>query len=73
VFFGWWNFATKLNLAIAAGAVLPLLGMAGYAPGARTSQSLAALTTAYCLLPCALKAVAAALLYFNLIRTGDSR
>jgi glycoside/pentoside/hexuronide:cation symporter, GPH family len=25
-YFGWWNFATKLNLALAAGVALPLLG-----------------------------------------------
>ena len=24
-YFGWWNFATKLNLALAAGLALPLL------------------------------------------------
>jgi GPH family glycoside/pentoside/hexuronide:cation symporter len=34
-YFGWWNFATKLNLALAAGLALPLLGLAGYVPGAR--------------------------------------
>jgi Na+/melibiose symporter-like transporter len=62
-YFGWWNFATKLNLALAAGVALPLLGAFGYAPGARDEQALQALTLAYCLLPCALKLVAAALLY----------
>ena len=71
-FFGWWNFATKLNLAVAAGAALPLLGWAGYAPGVRSPDALAALTIAYCLLPCALKAAAGAALYFNLIRPGES-
>jgi Na+/melibiose symporter-like transporter len=73
VFFGWWNFATKLNLALAAGAVLPLLGLAGYAPGTRSPAALAALTAAYCLLPCALKAAAAAVLYLKIIRTGEPR
>jgi len=68
VFFGWWNFATKLNFALAAGVALPLLALAGYSPGARTPQALVALTFAYCLLPCGLKLAAAALLYFNLIR-----
>ncbi len=62
-FFGWWNFATKLNLALAAGLALPLLQWLGYAPGRRDPQALQALTLAYCLLPCALKLGAAALLY----------
>jgi Na+/melibiose symporter-like transporter len=62
-YFGWWNFATKLNLALAAGVALPLLGAFGYSPGARDAQALHALTLAYCLLPCALKLAAAGLLY----------
>ncbi len=62
-YFGWWNFATKLNLALAAGVALPLLGAFGYTPGARDAQALHALTLAYCLLPCALKLAAAGLLY----------
>jgi GPH family glycoside/pentoside/hexuronide:cation symporter len=56
-YFGWWNFATKLNLALAAGLALPLLGLLGYAPAAR-AQALQALV-AYCLLPCVLKLLAA--------------
>jgi Na+/melibiose symporter-like transporter len=67
-YFGWWNFATKLNLALAAGLVLPALGALGYAPGARSEDALQTLTWAYCLLPCLLKAVAASLLYLLLIR-----
>ena len=62
-YFGWWNFATKLNLALAAGLALPLLQAFGYTPGARDEQALAALTLAYCLLPCALKLAAAVLLH----------
>jgi hypothetical protein len=31
--FGVWNFVAKLNLALAAGLALPLLGFLGYAPG----------------------------------------
>ena len=62
-YFGWWNFATKLNLALAAGVALPLLQAFGYAPGGQDPQALQALTIAYCLLPCALKLVAAALLW----------
>jgi len=62
-YFGWWNFATKLNLALAAGIALPLLGVFGYAPGGRDAAALQALTLAYCLLPCVLKLGAAGLLW----------
>jgi Na+/melibiose symporter-like transporter len=62
-YFGWWNFATKLNLALAAGLALPLLGAFGYAPGVRDAGALQSLALAYGLLPCALKLLAAALLY----------
>jgi Na+/melibiose symporter-like transporter len=62
-YFGWWNFATKLNLALAAGIALPLLGAFGYAPGSRDAAALQALTLAYCLLPCVLKLGAAGLLH----------
>ncbi len=62
-YFGWWNFATKLNLALAAGVALPLLAWLGYVPGARSESALQVLTVAYCLLPCALKALAAGALY----------
>lgn len=70
-YFGWWNFATKLNLALAAGLALPLLQFFGYAPGSRDAQALNALTWAYGALPCALKLVAAGLLG-AWIRTGES-
>ena len=62
-YFGWWNFATKLNLALAAGIALPLLGAFGYTPGGRDADALQALTLAYCLLPCLLKLAAAGLLW----------
>ncbi len=71
-YFGWWNFATKLNLALAAGVALPLLGAFGYEPGVRTDSALQALTVAYCLLPCALKFCAATALYFLIIRPAHS-
>ncbi|HYW56949.1 MAG TPA: MFS transporter [Polaromonas sp.] len=67
-YFGWWNFAIKLNLALAAGLALPLLGVFGYAPGARDAQALNALLVAYCVLPCLLKLAAAACLYFFVIK-----
>jgi Na+/melibiose symporter-like transporter len=51
-YFGWWNFATKLNLALAAGVALPVLGALGYVPGTRDPQALQVLSLAYCLLPC---------------------
>jgi Na+/melibiose symporter-like transporter len=62
--FGVWNFAAKLNLALAAGLALPLIGWLGYVPGdTNTSEGLAALTFSYALLPLVFKAVAAALLW----------
>ncbi len=70
-YLGWWSFATKLNLALAAGISLPLLALFGYAPGSRSAGALQALTAAYCLLPCALKLVAAALLYTRWIRPSE--
>jgi glycoside/pentoside/hexuronide:cation symporter, GPH family len=57
-YFGVWNLFTKLNLALAAGLSLPLLAWAGYAPGTQSSAGLAALTFAYCAVPCVLKALA---------------
>ncbi|MCY7318486.1 MAG: MFS transporter [Ramlibacter sp.] len=70
-YFGWWNFATKLNLALAAGLALPLLQLAGYSPGVRSDEALTALVLAYCVLPCILKVAAAATLYFAFIRSGS--
>lgn len=59
--FGWWNFVTKANLALAAGLALPLLGWLGYAPGARSPDALLALAGVYALLPVMLKLIALAL------------
>lgn len=63
-YFGWWNFATKLNLALAAGLALPALALFGYSPGARSPAALQALVFAYCILPCALKLIAALALFY---------
>ena len=71
-YFGWWNFATKLNLALAAGIALPLLGAFGYTPGARDADALHALTLAYCVLPCVLKLGAAGLLWTLWLRKETS-
>lgn len=59
--FGIWNLITKLNLALAAGLALPLLALAGYAPG--RPEAAQALTWAYAGLPLAFKALAMALLW----------
>ncbi len=60
-YFGLWSFAAKANLALAAGLALPLLALAGYVPGG--GGDVGPLYFAYCLLPCALKLAAAALLW----------
>ena len=62
-YFGLWSWMTKMNLALAAGIALPLLEWLGYVPGSADPAGLAALTGAYALLPCALKAGAALLLW----------
>jgi glycoside/pentoside/hexuronide:cation symporter, GPH family len=72
-YFGWWNFATKLNLALAAGLTLPLLELFGYTPGTQEPQALRALTMVYCLVPIAIKAVAAVALYMLVIRHTDTK
>ena len=61
-YFGWWNFTAKLNLALAAGAALPLLGGLGYVPGQRNGGGLAALALLYAGVPAALKLLAWGLL-----------
>jgi len=68
-YFGWWNLASKLNLALAAGVALPMLGFLGYSPGLSDPSGLQALTLAYAVLPCVLKLIAAAALYRFFIQT----
>ncbi|MFC7296911.1 MFS transporter [Herminiimonas aquatilis] len=62
-YFGAWNWATKMNLALAAGISLPLLEQLGYIPGTVNSDGAHALSVAYALLPCLLKLVAASILW----------
>jgi glycoside/pentoside/hexuronide:cation symporter, GPH family len=63
-YFGIWNLATKLNLAIAAGTALPLLAWAGYVPSPISNElagrsaivtGSSALIWIYAGLPCVLK------------------
>jgi Na+/melibiose symporter-like transporter len=70
-FMGWWNLATKLNLALAAGLSLPLLGLWGYVPGRQDADAVLALGLAYGLLPCVLKLLAGVALYAGLMRQPD--
>jgi GPH family glycoside/pentoside/hexuronide:cation symporter len=67
-YLGWWNFASKLNLALSAGLALPLLQGWGYAPGHQDPAALQALTLAYGVLPCVLKLLALVLLWALWIR-----
>ena len=60
-YFGLWNWGVQLNLALAAGIALPLLGWLGYQPGSGGGTQ--ALSVAYALLPCALKLIAALMLW----------
>ncbi|GAA4022618.1 MFS transporter [Actimicrobium antarcticum] len=63
VYFGAWSWATKMNLALAAGVSLPLLEQLGYVPGVQGATGAQALSVAYAVVPCGLKLVAAALLW----------
>ena len=67
-YLGWWSLTTKFNLALAAGGALPLLQWWGYTPGSTEALALQPLRWTYALLPCALKLLAAALLYLLCIR-----
>jgi Na+/melibiose symporter-like transporter len=68
-YFGLWNLATKLNLAIAAGAGLAALELLGYRPGAGGPTWPLAL--AYAALPCVLKLAAALLLWKLPLKPGS--
>lgn len=62
-YFGAWSWATKMNLALAAGISLPMLEQLGYVAGTVNSAGAHALSVAYALLPCLLKLIAAAILW----------
>ena len=61
-YFGIWTFATKANLALAAGLALPVVSAFDYRSG-EPSSNVAALTLAYTVLPCVLKLAALVLLW----------
>lgn len=62
--FGLWSFVTKLSLAFAAVALLPLLEASGFEAGsdALSDTAKTTLTAMYAVLPCVLKIAALALL-----------
>ncbi len=62
-YFGAWNWATKMNLALAAGISLPLLQRLGYTPGVVDAGAMQALLLAYAVVPCLLKIVAALIVW----------
>jgi Na+/melibiose symporter-like transporter len=61
-YFGLWAMATKLMTAIGGGVALPLLAVMGYTPNAPSSAW--PLLVTYGLLPAAVKAVSAVMLWF---------
>ncbi len=65
LYFAAWGLATKLALALAVGVAFPLLGAAGFDPGAglRSDAGLAMLGFLYAGLPIVLKVGAAALMW----------
>jgi len=65
LYWGWWQVATKLNLALAAGLTLPALQWWGYTPGQHDAAGLWTLSCAYGLIPCLLKAAAALCLWLQ--------
>jgi len=72
--FGWWHFLNKAALALAAGIMLPLLALGGYAPNASPEPAaLSLLSAAYALAPCVCKALAAAILFFGPLHRTEYR
>ena len=69
--FALWTFLQKTALAVAAGATLPILALAGYEPGTPDEDGRAALATAYALVPCVLKLAAIPVLWIFVRDMGD--
>lgn len=67
LYFGLWNFVTKLNLALAAGIALPLLALLGYQAVAMgelaDAENRQLLAVVYALLPAGFKVLALILLW----------
>lgn len=62
--FGFWSFAGKLGLALAAFLVLPFIDQAGFVPGGENdAAALTRLTLSYAILPCVLKVIAFAMVW----------
>jgi Na+/melibiose symporter-like transporter len=72
-YFGLWQMVDKLNLALAAGIALPLLGWLGYQPGALQAPQ-STLSLMYALVPCGIKLAAVACLWAAPVeaRTAES-
>lgn len=71
--FGIWSFAGKLGLALAAFAVLPLLGQSGFVPGQTNSaDALTVLNISYAVVPCILKLCAIAMILALPSKEGNS-
>jgi GPH family glycoside/pentoside/hexuronide:cation symporter len=66
-YFGIWTFATKMNLALAAGLILPILGFFGYnyQMSSYSKVSLFCLSFLYSIVPCCFKIFAAILILKN--------
>ncbi len=71
--FSLWTFLQKTALAVAAGTALPMLSLAGYDPGIPQGDGARALSTAYALVPCALKLAAIPLLLYFVHDSRDSQ
>lgn len=77
LYFAAWSFITKLSLALSAGIVFPILGLAGFSTTAGEAQSVVALNTLgvlYAWLPILPKLAAIALMWgFSLDRTEQEK
>lgn len=77
LYFAAWSFITKLSLALSAGIVFPILGLAGFSTAAGEAQGSAALDTLgalYAWLPILPKLAAIALMWrFSLDRTAQEK